>query len=163
MIRMTNKKDQAQQVIYVDRPSVEHIEVTKTEYITSEPEIHTVYVDREVIKEVPVQVDKLIIQKELEVVDLTDIQTHLSKHDDNFIEVIDRIEKVASAIQPELEMQRRALVAIKQQRDIDRNRRLMLIRRIKKERDAHKKNEFKFKLAIAASFLLSLASLIVKL
>ncbi len=60
----------------------------------------------------------------------------------------------------ELEMQRRALVSIKAQRDIDRSRRLMLIKRLKKETQIVKKQ---LKLTIIACILLSIISLIIKL
>ena len=59
----------------------------------------------------------------------------------------------------ELEMQRRALVSIKSQRDIDRNRRLMLIRKFKKEQE----NVKKLKIIVVISLSLSIISLFIKL
>jgi hypothetical protein len=62
----------------------------------------------------------------------------------------------------ELEMQRRALVGIKAQRDIDRSRRLQLIKRLKKERNEQRDMNFKLKLAIGFSFFVSILTLIIK-
>lgn len=59
------------------------------------------------------------------------------------------------SIKTELEMQRRAFIAIKTQRDIDRDRRLMLIKRMKKEHDLHKQTALKLKLAVGASLIIS--------
>ncbi len=82
-------------------------------------------------------------------VDLEPIQEQLDQH-----------EEVLKAVCAELEMQRRALVAIKVQRDVDRSRRLMLIKRLGKERTASKKTVLTLKVAIAASLLLPLLMLI---
>jgi hypothetical protein len=156
---MTNKSDKSTPIVYVDRD----VAVNHTEYVASEPKIQTIYVDREVVKEMPVEVEKIIIQKEAEAVDLSGIQDRLIKHGDVISSLAEQLDSVMKATQGELEMQRRALIAIKSQRDIDRSRRLMLLKRIKKEQQAHKKMEFKLKLAIGASVILSIASLVVKL
>lgn len=66
------------------------------------------------------------------------------------------------SIKTALDMQSRALVALKAQRDIDRNRRLMLIRRMRKEQNAHKKVEMALKIAVSISLILSLIILITK-
>lgn len=63
----------------------------------------------------------------------------------------------------ELEMQRRALVALKVQQNIDRRNRIRLITRLKKERDSVRNMKFKLKLAISASLILSIASFFMKL
>lgn len=65
-------------------------------------------------------------------------------------------------IADELEMQRRALVAIKMQRDVDRKRRLQLIQRLKRERDNNRELTFKIKLAMGASLLISILTFIIK-
>lgn len=147
---------------------------THSEHSLAGPQVH--YVDR--IVEVQTQADPIIqtIENRVEVpvdriieveklvkvpvdVDLSIINTHISNHEEYLQSLSNQLKLVAG----ELEMQRRALVAIKTQRDIDRNRRLMLMNRIKKEHKAHKKSVLKFKLAIGASLLLSIVSLIVKL
>jgi hypothetical protein len=160
MIRVTNKSDQASHVVYVDRPVIQEVE----KQVISEPQIQ--FVEKEVIKEVPVEVEKVVVQKEIEKVDLSIIHTVLKNHEQvlkNCIIDIQNSAKNEQLIVQELEMQRRALVAIKMQRDVDRSRRLTLIRRIKKERDLHKNKSLKLKLAIGASLILSIVSLIVKL
>lgn len=63
----------------------------------------------------------------------------------------------------ELEMQRRALVVLKVQQNIDRRNRIRLITRLKKERDSVRNMKFKLKLAISASLILSIASFFMKL
>lgn len=63
-----------------------------------------------------------------------------------------------SKIITELEMQRRALVNIKAQRDIDRKRRLQLIMRLKKQRDEQKKLNFKIILGITFLFLILIST-----
>lgn len=68
-------------------------------------------------------------------------------------------QRFQNVVMTELEMQRRALISIKAQRDVDRSRRLMLIRRLKKE---HKRTEFKLKLAMGASVIFTIAALIVR-
>lgn len=70
---------------------------------------------------------------------------------------------ILDAMQTELAMQSRALIAIKMQRDIDRNRRLMLLRRMKKEHMFRQRTELKLKIAITASLLLSIMSMLIKL
>jgi uncharacterized protein with von Willebrand factor type A (vWA) domain len=149
---MTNKTDQATQVVYVDRPVVHHVETS----IASEPQV--IFQDREVIKEVPVEVEKVIIQKEVEKVDLSEVHAHLAHHHNHLLE----LQKHAQLAADELEMQRRALVGLKAQRDIDRSRRLMFIKRVKKERDTAKKLNLKLKLAIGVSLLMSLVSLLMR-
>jgi hypothetical protein len=153
MIRMTNKKDQATKVVYVDNPVVHQI--------SSDPQI--IYQDREVIKEVPVEVEKVVIQKEIEKVDLTEIHAALLKQEQRLQDLDERAGYWITSIGSELEMQRRALVGLKAQRDIDRNRRLMFIKRVKKERDEARKLNLKLKLAIGVSLIIAIVSLIVKL
>jgi hypothetical protein len=60
----------------------------------------------------------------------------------------------------ELEMQRRALVAIKIQRSVDRKRRLMLINKLKKQRQ--NMNIFVVKVAICSSVLSIILSHFIK-
>ena len=155
MIRLTNKPQHQQEIVYVDRPVIQHVEIPAPE--TKAPDAIVQYVDREVIKEIPVE--KVVVQKEMEQVDLSPIHNHLQRHEDH----LGNLTQFCKAAQTELEMQRRALVGLKTQRDIDRNRKLLLIRRLKKEKAAHKSHSLKLKLAIGACLLLSIVSLVVKL
>jgi hypothetical protein len=95
----------------------------------------------------------------VERMDLTPVHAHISKHEEYLRYLSERIDRM-SPIYTELEMQRRALVAIKAQRDIDRNRRLMFIKRVRKERDEAQRLNFKLKLAVGASFILTLFTVI---
>lgn len=63
----------------------------------------------------------------------------------------------------ELEMQRRALVALKTQRDIDRKRRLQFIQRVQKQNVTLKNTNKRLMYAVGASLVLSVLSLIIKL
>lgn len=144
---------QAPMHVYVDR----EVEVV-VEAPAPAPQI--VYVEKQVeVEAQPVQVERVIIEKQIEQVDLSGIHADISKHE----EALKYAHLVNSRIAGELEMQRRAIVAIKAQRDIDRSRRLMLIRRLKKAKAAQKRHDLKLKLAIGASLILSIVSLIVKL
>lgn len=162
MIRVSNRHHDEHsiagpQIQYVDRIVEVPVEVAST------PEI--VYVDREVIKEVHMEADatpaeQIILKQEVDLApihgDIAEIRAvvnHNTAHYDKFLDII----------RTNVDMQSRALVALKMQRDIDRSRRLMLMKRIKKEHKAHKKTALKLKLAIGASLLISIVSLIVKL
>ncbi len=99
-------------------------------------------------------------------VNLEPVHNKLKKQEEVLNSHQDEIEagmRAARFVGNELEMQRRALVAIKHQRDIDRSRRLMLIQRMKKEQKAHKQSQKKMQLAVGASLLLSVISLLIKL
>jgi hypothetical protein len=164
-IRITNHPETGAAVTkiqYVDRP----IEVAP-QMIISEPEIH--YVDREVIKEVyaPASGEQIMIPQE---VDLNPIHEQIEQ----IKMVVDHNTKFHNEYLENLrlnsDMQSRALIALKSQRDIDRSRRLMLIKRIKKERNAlrdeqisHKKIELKLKIVMGVGILISIASLFIKL
>ena|ERR1019366_9384406 len=157
MIRLTNKSSVVQpQIQYVDRP---------VEKVVSKSEIQ--YVDREVIKEVQVEgpervvtPDQIIIQEK---VDLAPIQAVIEE----IKSVINHNTSVHNGYLDNLktnsDMQSRALIALKQQRDIDRSRRLMLIKRLRRAQNAHKKLQLKLKLAIGTSIILSIISLFIKL
>lgn len=144
-------------------PQVQHVERIVEVQVASEPEIQ--YVDREVIKEVHVeqearQPDQIIVQEQVDLTPVTAaieeikmVMNHNTKHHNDYLDNL----RVNS------DMQSRALVALKMQRDVDRKRRLTLIKRMRKEQNAQKRYELKLKLAIGASLLLSIASLIVKL
>jgi hypothetical protein len=143
--------------------------VTQYVYLEKEPEIQ--YVDREVIKEVPVET--VVVQYKETQVDLSDLRDYAVKQqalNDELKKVINthadtlhQLMNWCNAAKEEFEMQRRALIGLKAQRDVDRKRRLTLIRRMKTEQDKAQKRELKLKLAIGASLLLSIVSLIVKL
>lgn len=159
MIRVSNRQHDEHsiagpQVQFVDRLVEVPVEVA------SAPEI--VYVDREVIKEVHMEApsEQIILKQEVDLApihgDIEEIRAvvnHNTAHYDQFLDIL----------RTNVDMQSRALVALKVQRDIDRSRRLMLMKRIKKEHNAHKKTALKLKLAIGASLLISIVSLIVKL
>lgn len=148
MIRVSNKKH-SEQIQYIDR--VVEVPAEKT----------VEYVDREVIKEMPGET--IVIQKEANLDPVynkfQEHETRLTRHDAEHQVNTKKSQMVAE----ELEMQRRALVAIKTQRDIDRSRRLLLIRKLRKERQHIEKQELKLKLAIGASFLLTILSFFIKL
>lgn len=145
------------------------------------PQLRYVYVEKPVIEtqevEVPVEV---VVHKEIEVpgetiilqqeVDLDAVKNWCSDrineqnvaHAMKLQELHEYNLHIFNLIKTELEMQRRALVALKTQRDIDRRRRLSFIQRVKKERDQARKENFKLKLAAGASIVLSLLTFIVK-
>lgn len=125
-----------------------------------EPLIH--YVDRmiEVEKqiEVPMPMDTSSIKEWTEHrLDALNVDIMLVHHDHK-----EHTNQRFDSIKTALDMQSRALVALKTQRDVDRSRRLMLIKRMKKEHDAHNQIALKLKLAIGASLVLSLLVLIIK-
>lgn len=62
----------------------------------------------------------------------------------------------------ELEFQRRVIVGLKEQRDIDRKRRLQFIRRLKKEKQQQDLQIVKIKLIASASLFISLLLFIIK-
>lgn len=149
---MNGKSEPIVQIQYVEVPAPQ---------VSRPPDAIIQYVDREVIREIPVE--RIVIQQDTKEADLSPVHKKLKQHeevaDSRHAENNHKFNLVAN----ELNMQSRALVGLKAQRDIDRSRRLMLIKRMKKERDAAQKNELKLKLAIGASLLLSIVSLIVKL
>lgn len=150
-IQITNnpKSDESTTKIqYVDRVVEKIVESPPIiKMMPSEVVTNTVYVDRPVEK---------IVHVAAEPVDLKPTQ-------DKIAAIEKTIGSNLSQIASELEMQRRALVAIKTQRDIDRSRRLMLLKRMKKEQAAHKKASFKLKVALSAGIVLSIVSLFIKL
>ncbi len=95
-------------------------------------------------------------QEQAPEVDLSPVHEHLNNHD----QMLNQVAQYVGKIMTELEMQRRALVALKQQRDVDRSRRLMLIQRMKKEQKLHQKTKLQMKVAIGAALLISIVSLI---
>lgn len=127
----------------------------------SEPEIQYIEVEKEVAKEV--HSDPVIVHQEVDLSEiyerLEDHAEHAHKQDQHINSLQEQFHKVSSAAYNELEMQRRALVGLKAQRDIDRSRRLMLIKRMKKEHNEHKKQLKGLKLAIYATLILSIVSL----
>ncbi len=113
------------------------------------------YVERIVEVPVEVPVDQIVMQewcKQRIDEQNTSHALLLQDHKDYNTSVFD-------SMQVELEMQRRALVAIKAQRDVDRSRRLLLIKRMKKEHDKHKNTDLKLKLAVGASLIISFIAL----
>lgn len=152
MIRVTNKKEHAPNIVYVDRPVVQKVEVEKA--VVSEPQV--IFQDREVIKEVPVEkIVEKVVEKE---VDLSPIHEKL----DNHATSLQNLYNWCHAAKNELELQRRALVGVKAQRDIDRSRRLMLIRRIKKEKVHHQKVMMGVKIIIMVNLFITLCHFIIR-
>ena len=130
--------------------------------VASEPIIQTIEIPVERV----IEIEKLV-QMEADQIDLEPIKRDLNEIKKHILLESHKNVKDHTTVTTELEMQRRALVAIKTQRDIDRNRRLMLIRRMKKEKTAmlaaQKKDILILKLAMGASLLIAIVSLIVKL
>lgn len=129
-----------------------------------QPDSHIQYIDRQVEKEVIKEVasEPIILKQE---VDLSEIHEKFENHAEHISKQkqhIDALQEWFYRVSGELEMQRRALVGLKAQRDIDRSRRLMFIRRVKKEQKARQAAELKLKLALAASLTISIISLLVK-
>jgi hypothetical protein len=158
MIRVSNRNHSEKQIVvpqiqYVDRP-IERIVETKA------PDAIIQYVDRVVVQEVQVPGDTIVMEKEVDLKPLHDKHAELEA---KLLHVGDVHNRLVQVVSNELENQRKALVALKKQRDIDRKRRLQLLKRLKKHRDEHKKSNLKLKLAIGASLLLSIVSLIAKL
>lgn len=141
-------------------PKVHYIE--REVSVLSEPQI----IETQVEKLVEVPVDRIVeIEKLVEVpvkVDLSGIHAHISKHEQYLMALQAQIDRNYGSIFSELEMQRRALVAIKAQRDVDRKRRLQLIMRLKKQRDEQKVWNLRCKLVMGTSLLLSILSLLIK-
>ncbi len=164
------KSNAAPQVQYVDRvveklvPAEPEIRFYSKEIPESEPQI--VYVDR--------VIEKLVQQEPAEIapistpveIDLQPLQDQIDESNKKIKLLIDFAEKSSGWSQgasAELEMQRRALVAIKTQRDVDRSRRLMLIKRLKKQQDEQKKLNFKLKAAVAVAILIPLLLLFIRI
>lgn len=123
-------------------------------------EIQYIEVEKEVIREI--ETDPIIIQQEAAQVDLEPIYDKLFDLESKLMVAVDVNKNFRDKASMELEMQRRALVSLKAQRDIDRSRRLMFINRVKKENKARQAAELKLKLAIVASLMISIISLFVK-
>lgn len=134
--------------------------IVQFKYITTEAPTQIEYIEKEIVKEVPVET--IIVQRETEAVDMKPIYDKLFDIESQLMVNAHINKEFREKAATELEMQRRALVGLKAQRDIDRNRRLMLINRIKKEQKARKATDLKLKLAIIASLMISIISLVVK-
>lgn len=138
---------------------IQYIEVPAP--VAKAPDAIIQYVDREVVREVPVE--HVVVHKEVKEVDLSPVHNKIKHHQ----EVSDARHSEAnhkfSLVANELNLQSRALVGLKAQRDVDRKRRLTLIKKMKRQQDDAQKRELKLKLAVGASLLLSIVSLIVKL
>ncbi len=109
-------------------------------------------------------VEKHFIETKVEAatVDLQPLHDKHKEIDAKLNKVIEVHNRLAQGAVNELEMQRRALVGLKVQRDVDRKRRLQLLKRLKKHRDQVKKSSLQMKLAVGASLLLSIITLILK-
>lgn len=135
--------------------------IIQFKYIETPGPVEVQYVDRDVTKEITSE--PIILKQE---VDLSQVNEklanhaeHLAKQNQHILAVQAHTDRWYASICQELEMQRRALVGLKAQRDIDRSRRLMLLKRVKKEQNAHKKTELKLKLAMGASLILSILAI----
>ena len=146
---MTNKTDQATKVIYIEKPVIVEKQIPTDAIIQ--------YVDREVVREIPVSGETVVIQKEVDLQPLHDKDVELDVKLNKLGEIHNNF--VQSVIS-ELEMQRRALISIKLQRDVDRKRRLTLIKKLRKQRDANMRTNKIVYITLAASFLLSIITLI---
>jgi hypothetical protein len=103
-----------------------------------------------------------IIEEKAPVIDLQPIHEKHQEFDLKLMTIIQAHNQLANGVIGELEMQRRALVSLKAQRDIDRKRKLQLLKRLKKHHDKQKQVNFRYKLAIGASILFSILTLIIK-
>jgi hypothetical protein len=165
MIRISNRNSTSHQVQSAG-PQVQYVDRIVERVVTSAPIESIVHTVETKIVEVPidrtVEVEKVVYMS----VDLKPLEDKISDMEKATLYNFNHIAAVQDGwngkIITELEMQRRALVAIKQQRDIDRSRRLMLIQRIKKEQKAHDKTILKIKLVVSASILLSILTFIIK-
>jgi Inner membrane complex protein len=153
MVKLSNKPDTASSVQYVDR--VVHAPAPAPQVVEK-----TVYVN------VPEVVEKIV-----EVPTVVEVQTPVNLEplyaNDNIlknklVELGDYTNAQFKTVATELEMQRRALVSLKAQRDVDRTRRLQFIMRTKKQHAELKKTAKRLKIAIGACLLLSLMSFFIK-
>jgi hypothetical protein len=151
------KQRASTQVQYVDR--IVEVPVASQ---PADPIIQRIETRVEVPVDRIVEVEK-VIHVESAKVDLEPIHTKLHELEARIRVTAQSKNQFIEQVIAELNMQRGALIALKTQRDIDRNRRLMLMKRIKKEHNAHKKTALFLKLAIGASLILSIVSLFVKL
>lgn len=160
MQRISNRThNQAQhtstQVHYVEVPVEKIVEVEKI--------IEKIVETSQLTDAVEATVIEKIVHVEAPAVDLTEIHEKIFDLESQQMVIVHSKNEFIRSASTELESQRRALVGIKAQRTIDRQRRLQFINRVKKERDEARKTIFKLKLAIGASLLISIVSLIVKL
>lgn len=141
----SQKSESVVQYVFVEKPAVEII------VPSSQPQI--IYQDREVQVEKIVEVSadaapiKEWSQKRLDEQNIAHallLKDH-KEHNDRRFELIKN----------ELEMQRQAIVGLISQREIDRSRRLMLIKRMKKGQAESQKSNFKLRLAVGVSLLLT--------
>lgn len=162
MIRISNRNYDSQsiagpQIQYVERiveVPVEHIVVAKA------PDAIIQYIDREIIREIPVAGETIVMSQP---VDLKVFEEKQEALDSRVQGLSLHYHQWFGQIGAELEMQRRALVAIKMQRDVDRSRRLMLIKRMKKESKDHQKQVSFLKFSVGLSLLVAVLTLIIKL
>lgn len=150
MIRVSNKKHPEKEIA---GPQVHFVDRVVEVPVEQPPLIE--YIDR--------PVETVVVQKEVEKVDLQPLHDKNAELDNKINIIVQRFNEIMTHVGSELEMQRRAFIAVKMQRDIDRKRRLMFIRRIRKEHKKLQKQEFVLKCALGASFLLTVISLIIKL
>lgn len=122
------------------------------------------YVEKQVLVPVTHMVDRIVevpVEKiiHVEVEKMQDL-SHIEQKFDHHESIFQSLHSWNGRIANEMEMQRRALVGMKQQRDVDRKRRLQMIHRIKKHKDALNSVTLKLKIAIACSVVLSILALI---
>ena len=151
-------------------PQIQHVDRVIEIPVEVKGEVEVQYVDREVVKEIPVE--KVVIQHQNHEAELNQLKEYAQKQQafneeaklivNRHADGIHQLMQWCNNAKEELEMQRRALVGLKAQRDVDRKRRLSFIKRVKKENDKQRNREFKLKLAVAASLLLTIISLILK-
>lgn len=174
MIRVSNKqhpeKEMAKpQVHYVDR--VVEVEVP---------------VEQQVIQYIDRPVETVVVEKDANLIDVKEwcqqrieeqnvahallLQDHKDRNNEKTNElenkiniIVQRFNEVMTHVGSELEMQRRAFIAVKIQRDVDRKRRLMFIKRVRKEQKKLEKQQFILKCALCASCLLTVISFFIKL
>jgi len=157
MIQLSNKNSHATKIEYVDR-----IVEVPVETIVHAKTADTIiqYVDRETIKEILVPGDTIVM--EAQKIDLDPLHAKDQELEHKIQKLGEIHNNLANSVINELEMQRRALVSLKMQRDVDRKRRLQLINKLRKFRDDHKTSDWKYKAGIGISLLLHLAHHFIK-
>ncbi len=96
---------------------------------------------------------------EVDLKPLNDQYNHLAQV---LVESHNRHSSILDQTKTALDMQSRALVGLKMQRDVDRKRRLQVIKRMKKHQAEYKKSKFQVKCAMGAMLLFSILTLILK-
>ncbi len=138
------------------------VETVEVEKIVEVP-VEKIVVQR---VEVPVEVERLVevpvreVEVRHEKVDLAPLEKRQQELERKIIEADNRQGLKHAQLTDLLDAQGRALVGLKADSHLARKRKLEMLRKLKRERDAQAKLNKQLKLAIAASLILSIVSLI---